>query len=412
MADRVCTRFIDDDGLDIGCHLVSKEYVLEAYPELVPWMKTPALWGWGAASYSLGMLAENTVIARSSPVQTISGGTNWKSVSAGRNTSAAIKTDGTLWIWGNNTAASVFSGGLGDNTTIDRSSPVQTVSGGTNWKSVSVGGIHAGAIKTDGTLWMWGPGLGGLLGNNSTIDRSSPVQTISGGTNWKSVSLGYIHSSAIKTDGTLWLWGYNTYGKLGTNNAVNHLSPVQTISGGTNWKSISASGYHNAAIKTDGTLWVWGCNTYGALGINSIATRISPVQTVSGGSDWSSASAGGSVTAAIKTNGTLWLWGRASYGGLGTNNLINRSSPVQTVSGGTNWKSVSTVRFDASRNAVSGIKTDGTLWMWGNGYNGQLGNSTASVASSPVQTISEGTGWRQTNNGVGFVFAIRDEGEF
>ena len=162
---------------------------------------------------------------------------------------------GNLWLWGYNNY-----GQLGNNTTVNKSSPVQTIAGGTNWKSVACGYYHTAAIKTDGTLWSCGYNGYGQLGNNSVVNKSSPVQTIASGTNWKSVVCGHSHTAAIKTDGTLWVCGYNNVGQLGDNSQVHKSSPVQTIAGGTNWKSVSAGLYHTAAIKTDGTLWLCGYN--------------------------------------------------------------------------------------------------------------------------------------------------------
>ena len=152
-----------------------------------------------------------------------------------------------------------------------------------------------------GTLWSWGSNYtDGQLGDDITYYKSSPVQTVSGGTNWKSVAAGAYNSAAIKTDGTLWLWGYNAFGQLGTNSTERRSSPVQTVSGGKNWKSVSGSAYHTAAIKTDGTLWTWGWNEYGQLGHNSVTSRSSPVQTVSAGTNWKSVDCSGAGVAAIK----------------------------------------------------------------------------------------------------------------
>ena len=100
-----------------------------------------------------------------------------------------------------------------------------------------------------GTLWTWGHNYYGQLGDNTTTNKSSPVQTISAGTDWKQVSCGLFHTSAIKTDGTLWTWGRNGYGQLGDNSTIAKSSPSQTISGGTNWKQVTAGGYHTAVIK-------------------------------------------------------------------------------------------------------------------------------------------------------------------
>ena len=322
------------NGTDIGTDLITREYLIDVYPSLLDNFRFAGLWLWGNNSY--GELGNNTVTNRSSPVQTVSGGTNWKQVSAGSQFTAAIKTDGTLWLWGRNAY-----GELGDSTTTRRSSPVQTTSGGTNWKQISCGSGHTAAIKTDGTLWLWGSNNNGQLGKNDTTNRLSPEQTISGGTNWKQVSAGRLrHTAAIKTDGTLWLWGSNANGQLGDNTVTSRSSPVQTVSGGTNWKQLSSGWTSTAAIKTDGTLWLWGNNGSGQLGTDDTTSRSSPVQTVSAGTNWKQTEAGFQNIAAIKTDGTLWMWGRGSEGQLGTNDRTTRSSPVQTVSGGTNWKQV------------------------------------------------------------------------
>jgi alpha-tubulin suppressor-like RCC1 family protein len=210
-------------------------------------------------------------------------------------------------------------------------------------------------------LWLWGYNNFGQLGDNTIAGKSSPVQTISAGTNWKLVGGGFYHTAAIKTDGTLWTWGRNSFGQLGDNTAVNNSSPVQTIAGGTNWKQVSGGGFHTAAIKTDGTLWLWGRNDNGQLGDNTIAGKSSPVQTIAGGTNWKLVGGGWYHTAAIKTDGTLWTWGRNTYGQLGDNTVANKSSPVQTIAGGTNWKQVSC----GANHTTAAIKTDGTLWTWG-----------------------------------------------
>ena len=147
---------------------VLKDYIIDVYPNLVPGVKTPALWLWGDnSSGTSGALGDNTVINRSSPVQTIAGGTNWKQVSCGYTHTACVKTDGTLWLWGNN-----GYGILGDNSVTKRSSPVQTIAGGITWSQVSCGDLHTACLKTDGTLWTWGKNYNGQLGSNSTVNRS------------------------------------------------------------------------------------------------------------------------------------------------------------------------------------------------------------------------------------------------
>jgi alpha-tubulin suppressor-like RCC1 family protein len=349
----------------------------------------PALWLWGDDAY--GQLGDSSIANKSSPVQTVAGGTNWKQVSVGSNHCFGVKTDGTLWGWGNDSYSK-----LGDAGSTKRSSPIQTVAGGTTWLQAACGDQHSAAVKTDGTLWTWGDNYYGTLGDNTRTTRNSPIQTISGGTNWKSVSGNYYTIGAIKTDGTLWLWGHNAYGQLGDNTIANKSSPVQTIAGGTTWSQVSCGSGHTVALKTDGTLWTWGQNTYGQLGDTTTANRSSPVQTIAGGTTWKQVVAGFSHTAAIKTDGTLWCWGHNAYGQLGDNTITYRSSPVQTIAGGTNWKVLS------AGYATAAIKTDGSLWTWGNNTRGQLGDNTTTHKSSPIQTVAGGYSWKYVSCGCSY----------
>jgi alpha-tubulin suppressor-like RCC1 family protein len=409
------TGFKDENAIDLGLQLVETAYLTAVKANMVPNYILPDaqvskfFFKSGVTTYNLddiyvradfwrqgnllnwgnnaqGQLGTHDITRRSSPVQTCAGGNNWNDCSrGGQRIGAGIKTDGTLWTWGQNAY-----GGLGDNTITHRSSPVQTVTGGTNWQQVACANSHAAAIKTDGTLWTWGQNAYGGLGDNTITSRSSPVQTVAGGSNWKQVSCGGNSTAAIKTDGTLWVWGKNSQGELGDNTITSRSSPVQTVAGGSNWKSVSFKN-GSAGIKTDGTLWLWGPNSNGQLGDNTVVAKSSPVQTVSGGTNWKKASTGG----AIKTDGSLWLWGSNYSGKLGDNTITHRSSPVQTISSGNNWLEVS-----CGVNHAAAIKTDGTLWLWGyNSYGSALGDNTNVARSSPVQTVLGGTSWRKVDVG-------------
>jgi alpha-tubulin suppressor-like RCC1 family protein len=350
------------------------------------------LYTWGLNSLALsrgsGQLGDGTVTHRSSPVQ-VGSLTNWKLVSAGYYHTTAVKIDGTLWTWGGNQF-----GTLGQNNLTHRSSPVQ-VGSLTNWKQVSGGGLHTAAIKTDGTLWAWGSNNIGQLGDGTIVDKSSPVQ-IGLLTNWKQVSSARFLTAAIKTDGTLWAWGRNVNGQLGDNTVIHRSSPVQ-IGSLTNWKQVSAaSEYQTAAIKTDGTLWAWGRNNEGQLGDGTITPRSSPVQ-IGSLTNWKQVAVSNEHTAAIKTDGTLWAWGANNRGQLGDGTIVPKSSPVQ-VGSLTNWKQVAVGSLFAdalnpSKFTVA-IKTDGTLWAWGRGNLGQLGDNTITGKSSPIQ-IGSLTNWKQ-----------------
>jgi len=352
--------------------------------------------GYDGTSYGSGCLGDGQQYGGSytSPIQVVDKGNNWKQVEAGRLVSCGIKTDGTLWTWGRNQY-----GQLGDNTTADKSSPVQIYGGGTNWKQVSRGAFHMAAIKTDGTLWNWGKGERGQLGEMAAYpgpDRSSPIQTSRGGTNWRFVSCGQYTTMAIKSDGTLWGWGSGGDGSLGLAGppGPSTFSPVQTSVGGTNWKTISAGSGFGYGLKTDNSLWVWGGNSSGQLGDNTTTARYTAVQMPGNETTWKLIQTGNyRISAAIKTDGTLWTWGLNFYGALGDGTTTTRSSPVQTVAGGNNWKMVSV----GSYQNMAAIKTDGTLWTWGRG--GGNGDGTSTSRSSPVQIYGGGTNWKHISVG-------------
>jgi alpha-tubulin suppressor-like RCC1 family protein len=399
---RVTTNFRDSNGVDLGDELITKDYLMSVYPEIGQQIGIPPeLWTWGyGTSGRLGNAVTTGNI--STPVTTSAGGTNWKQVSCGNALAVAIKTDGTLWTWGLGTFGRLGNGV----TTGSISTPVTTFAGGTNWKQVSSGGYTVAAIKTDGTLWTWGFGTNGRLGNAVTTNASTPVTTFAGGTNWKQVDCG-TNIVAIKTDGTLWTWGYGAAGRLGNASTTSVSTPVTTFAGGTNWKQVSA-GSNISAIKTDGTLWTWGYGGFGLLGTNDTTpNRSTPVTTFAGGTNWKQVSAGEGSTAAIKTDGTLWTWGVGGSGRLGNASTTNRSTPVTTFAGGTNWKQVSSSVNTANSAHMAAIKTDGTLWTWGYGGNGRLGNAAITSRSTPVTTSAGGTNWKQVDCGNGHTAAIQ-----
>jgi alpha-tubulin suppressor-like RCC1 family protein len=341
-------------------------------------------WGYNAQ----GQIGDGTTTSRTSPVTPVREVTNWCFISAGGYTSAGIKTDGTLWTWGSNSF-----GRLGNGTTVDNYFPATTAGGGTNWCFVSPGKDHTAAIKTDGTLWTWGSNIAGGLGDGTTTSRCSPGTTAGGGTNWCAVKAANCFTVAIKTDGTLWAWGLNSQGALGDGTSISKTSPVTTAGGGNNWRTVTAGDSWTAAIKTDGTLWTWGNNSSGFLGDNTITNRCSPGTTIAGGSDWCLVSAGRCHTSAIKTDGTLWGWGLNIQGQIGDGTIVSRSSPVTVAGGGTTWCGVA-----ASRHTIA-VKTDGTLWTWGYNGAGRLGTGNQTNRSSPGTTLGCGTDWKLVSAG-------------
>lgn len=330
-----------DNGTDLLTKYVTKSYLMEYYPDLVPSLQTGQLstWGWNM----FGQLGDNTTSSRSSP-GSVAGSGSWKFAASGCWHMFGIKTDGTLWSWGTNSG-----GQLGDNTKSSRSSPVSVLNGGNNWKQVS-GAMHTAGIKDDGTLWTWGHNSFGELGDGTTTSRTSPITTAGGGTNWKQVACGSVTNypnytsgmtAAIKTDGTLWTWGNNIYGQLGDGTSLNRSSPVSVFGGGNNWKQVTTGYFHTLAIKTDGTLWSWGYNNFGQLGTNNTSTYSSPVTVVGGGTNWKLVASGDRHVLALKTDGTIWGWGLNNSGNLGDGTMTNRSSPVSVATTTNTWNSIS-----------------------------------------------------------------------
>jgi alpha-tubulin suppressor-like RCC1 family protein len=350
----------------------------------------PHLFSWGANNF--GQLGLGNTTNYSSPKQ-VGALTDWyKFVAGAGDYSIAIKTDGTLWAWGQGSF-----GCLGLGSTTSYSSPKQ-VGSLTNWKDISNGLYSSLAIKTDGTLWSWGWNDYGQLGLGNTTSYSSPKQ-VGLLTDWLSIAAsGYYGFLAVKTNGTLWAWGRNNYGQLGLGNTTPYSSPKQ-VGALTNWLKISGGGYygHSHAVKTDGTLWSWGINSSGQLGLGNTTNYSSPKQ-VGLLTNWSYSSSGAVSCLALKTNSTLWSWGDNSSGQLGQGNTTNYSSPKQ-VGALTDWLLI------AANGYFSGyaLKTNGTLWSWGGNGSGQLGLGNRTSYSSPKQVGSLTTwsnispNWRNVN---------------
>ena len=354
------------------------------------------LWIWGGnAGGVLGLSLPPYTQSKSSPTQ-VGALDTWTYIKlSNQNIAKAIRSDGTLWSWGR-----ALGGSHGDNTaTTHRSSPIQ-VGAGTDWLDAKIsGGWDVAAIKSTGTLWTWGRDYFGAGGHGTnSVARSSPAQVGALDT-WVQVANGLSASPvlAIRSDGTLWSWGRNNSGEGGHGDTVARSSPVQ-VGALTTWASVSAGATNAAAIKTDGTLWTWGTSPNGENGRSSVVASSSPIQ-VGALTDWAQVSCGTKSVFAVKTNGTLWAWGNANPGGgLGLNDSVDRSSPTQ-IGALTTWASV-----HAGDDHASALKTDGTLWGWGDNsaQYGSSGHSTLNDISSPVQVgaldtwVSHGCGGPQT----------------
>jgi len=352
------------------------------------------LYSWGRNAQ--GQLGLGNTTAYSSPVQ-VGATSEWASVSAsaGNVFAAALKPNGTLWMWGYN-----GYGNLGNGNLTNYSSPIQ-VGALTTWAQVACGEGFTGAVKTDGTLWMWGRNNNGQLGQGNTTYRSSPVQVGLLST-WLNVAAGYNQTIALKTDGTLWSWGSGNVGQLGLGNTTSYSSPKQ-IGALTTWSKISTSAYLDPmtfAIKTDGTMWSWGSNSQGQLGLGNTTYYSSPKQ-IGALTTWRTVNAGYACAANTKTDGTLWSWGYNNRGQLGLGNRTSYSSPKQ-VGLLTTWVAAS----QGASSFTMATKTDGSLWAWGYNSNGQLGLGNVTAYSSPKQVGSVLT-WSTVAAMLNSSFALR-----
>ena len=312
-----------------------------------------------------GLLLAPSALALSIPTLPLVGEQRPVSIAAGDGHSLAIKTNGTLWAWGLNSSGQL---GNGDEEYNSQPSPVP-VGEETDWTSVASGASHSLALRGDGcTLWAWGRNDYGQLGNNTTDDSASPIQ-IGDGTDWLAVDGGIRHSLALKRDGTLWAWGENLYGQLGDGSGSNQLVPkkIGTVDD-HHWVAIAAGGFHSLGLKDDGTLWAWGWNQNGQLGVDSTSNLPTPNQ-VGSDTDWVAISAGYRHTLALKSDGSLWACGDLSDGrlGLGVGLTPPVDTPVEVV--GDDWVSAAAGSFHSL-----GLTLDGSLWGWGDNDDNALGD--------------------------------------
>lgn len=314
---------------------------------------------------------------------------NVVSVSSGSNHTAAIKTDGSLWMWGSNNSGELGNGGIGNihdsEGGIYQNVPVKVMD---KVASVSCGDGYTAAIKTDGSLWMWGANNDMQLGNNGVGNvqdeiygayQTVPVKVLD---NVVAVSCGSSHTAAIKTDGSMWWWGY--LGVMSDNNSVSATYYAEPVKVMDNVAAVSCGGSHTAALKTDGSLWMsGGDNGWGQLGDSSSTEGRSPTDPIKVMDGVASVSCGASHTVAVKTDGSLWVWGSNEFGELGSStgnakvpyyNTVSASYdsfPVQTVPVKL-MDGVSAISCGNSYTII--VKADGSVWACGSNEVGKLGN--------------------------------------
>jgi alpha-tubulin suppressor-like RCC1 family protein len=352
----------------------------------------------------LGFGLAGPAAAASASATTAAG--DWQDVSTSNYHTCGVKTDGSLWCWGYNAY-----GSLGDGTEINRSAPVR-VGADADWESVSAGGLHTCGLRTDGSLWCWGSNLFGQAGDGSSVEEHLTPVRVGTATDWVSIDTGALHSCGIRGDGSLWCWGDNVYSRSGAPADVPEVPTPTQVGTDTNWESVTAGAIHTCATRTDGTLWCWGGDAYGAVGVGNeppddpyetIAVR-QPTQ-VGTDTDWSVQMAGGYHSCGLRVSNALWCWGEGLAGQVGDDATQNRWSPVR-VGTETTWRQVT-----PGYAHTCGIKADTTLWCWGDNLRGSLGLNDTTNRDQPTQVGAATdweSGWSDIAGGRGNTCGIRD----
>jgi len=343
----------------------------------------------------VGQLGDNTIQTRKTPVA-ISGLTGVKAVAAGQGHSLALKTDGTVFAWGNNNA-----GELGIGTTdVGSRVPVQ-VHNLTGVATITSGQSHVLALKTDGSIVVWGDDFYGELGNGTSGLSNLPIPVPGLSNNIVGIAGGRSYSLVLKSDGSVVAFGLNSNGQFGGGIMSNNTIPVQTgmLSG---LIAVAAGEQHSLALKSDGSVMAWGNNFYGQLGDGTTILRNTPTP-VTGLSGVIAIAAGENHSVALKGDGTVWAWGQNAGGQLGNGGGDNSPVPVQV-------PSLSGVTAISARRAITlALKNDGTVWAFGDNLTGQFGDGTTKFGNSPVK-VSKLTGATAIAVGSYFCMALRNDG--
>ncbi|MBQ8462644.1 MAG: Ig-like domain-containing protein [Prevotella sp.] len=326
-------------------------------PELAMAAKTDGTFQTWGMRYKSGNAADgsHTITSQLTPSSFMDN--DFRSVSSGYMHHAIIKNDGSLWMWGRQ-----YCGEFGNNSTTGSANPVKVMD---DVSAVSCGGQTTAIITTDGSLWMCGRNDFGQIGDNSVVNRSEPVRIMS---DVSSAAAGWCVTYAIKNDGSLWAWGYNDKYLLGNGVTDDSWSPIKVLDDVAVVATSATESKWAAAIKTDGTLWVWG------------ETLPSPTKVLE---EVSSVAVGADYVVAVRNDGSLWAWGENDYGQIGNETTVASNSPLK-------------VMDDVSMVASGGQTTmvnmqNGSVWTWGRNNTGLLGDgSTPSLTaynSKPVQVI-------------------------
>ena len=280
-------------------------------------------------------------------------------VGMGPELAAAVKTDGSLLTWGHR--LSTDNSATGEYSYVVQDVPEAFID--KDVREVSCGFMHTAVIKTDGTLWTWGRQYCGELGDGSTAGKTSPVKILDDASH---VSAGGQTTAVVKNDGTLWVWGRNDFGQVGDSTVTVRLQPVKVMDD----IAQAACGWCTTyAVKTDGTLWAWGRNDQHQMGDGGTIGTLRPRQVMGNVAQVMASPTEGQWTAAVKTDGSLWTWGKE---------MPTPQKILDEVSSAA-----------VGQDYIVAVKTDGTLWAWGGNNFGQMGNGTTNKVASPTKIMDK-----------------------
>jgi len=303
---------------------------------------------------------------------------DWLQLSSGtassHSTFCGLKTDGSLWCWGSNQM-----GELGCGDSADRSYPV-VVAGGRQWLQVDVGGNHACGIDVSGRAWCWGSNRSGQAGVGFDASDSLRPAIVGSGNDWKLVTTGKHHTCALKEDSTLWCWGSNESGQLGLG-VHNGTSVPEKVGGMYTWFSVNAGKYHTCAISTDGTLLCWGSNSRCQTGVPNNNQTMYPTE-IPHGTTWLAVTGGNDFSCAIDANRDLYCWGNNDVFQLGEALPSIRCRPVRVT--GQYW-----LASDSGNKHSCGLTSKRRLYCWGLNQHGQIGDGTCDNRSTPTPVLGD-----------------------
>ena len=375
-----------------------------------PGINRNAVVSWG--SNNIGELGDGTFTSRSLYGAVSGLGSGIVQIAAGSSFGLALRSDGTVWAWGSNGA-----GQLGDGTvTSDQATPVQ-VTGLSGVVAVAAGTDQSLALRSDGTVWAWGGDRYGQLGDGANRSaQPTPVQ-VTGLTGVTKIAAGGLFSLALRSDGTVWAWGYNAVGELGNGTTADSNVPVQ-VTGLARVTAIAAGEGDSAmAIRMDpirrdpvrrysqagvSSVWTWGSNDAGELGDGTLTIHLVPEKVTGiGASGIAGIAVGNGFELALGADGSVWAWGADSFGQLGIGPQFTRfTRPVQAIAAGSGI-----IQLAAGVNHALALKSNGTVLAWGKNSYGELGLGNTDPAGGPVQVPGLG-GASQVTAGWEFTLAL------